>query len=81
MGFLNSGQSSLKNNRSLRENNRWKFEGADYPMATSYDNSEKRIDKTKLKAAEGKKIRCLIMEYIITPGIVTGILFYIFLKF
>lgn len=79
MGFHNNGQTSLNNNKSLREKNRWKFEGSEYPMPETYINPEKGIDKERLKIAENNKTFRLVLKYTITVGIILSIFYFVFL--
>ena len=80
-GYSSNGQTSLKNNKTLREKNRWKFDDINYPMPDAYGNSERSYNEKRMKEAGKKKLYRTVFEYAFMIALMLSIFIYVFTTF
>ena len=76
-GYSSNGQTSLKNNKALREKNRWKFEDKSYPMPDTYGQQRITFDEKRMEAAGKRKFYRTVLEFAFIVALMFSVLIYL----
>ncbi len=63
LSFFKKFYVNLKNNRALREKNRWKFEDKSYPMPDTYGQQKITFEKKRMVKASKRKLYRTTIEF------------------